>query len=311
MNLKFNLFMKNLPILISLITMFLLSCTKEASTENEKINEQETFKQFAVTKDKFEISSRFLKREVFYLSNNPLLKQVRMFSYDVINRCTEIRLGTIDSSASNPQFQLTQTLTFTYDDNSLLPASVASVRSVFPDLVTNFYYMYNNLGLKIMDSVRVKNLAGEPADRKIHYEYVKNKVYTTPMLTGFPMDYTPTDTLDLLYGGNIGRLASRRKHPDGDRIIVYTFTYDNKISPYSKMNLANSLYFVNSAIGLGYNVPLETHYMGVTANNMTSWTTGSYTVRFNYAYDNYGYPVQKEMFFPGDSLPYWTINFEY
>jgi hypothetical protein len=97
----------------------------------------------------------------------------------------------------------------------------------------------------------------------------------------------------------------------GDQLISYTFAYDQLINPYNKLNIANSLYFEHSSLGIGYNVPLETHYMGVTTNNLISWTTGNYTVQFNYLYDNENYPVRKETFVPGDVVPSRVVLFEY
>jgi hypothetical protein len=92
---------------------------------------------------------------------------------------------------------------------------------------------------------------------------------------------------------------------------TYTFTYDQFISPYRKMNIANSLYFEHPSIGIAYNVPKETHYMGVTTNNMTSWTSGNYTATFKYQYNVDKYPVKKEMYLPGDASPYQVTFFEY
>ena len=93
--------------------------------------------------------------------------------------------------------------------------------------------------------------------------------------------------------------------------MTYTFTYDQFINLYNKLNIANSLYFESAALGIGYNVPPETHYMGVTTNNMTSWTTGNYTVIFKYLYNLDGYPVRKEMFLPGDINPTYVVPIEY
>ena len=267
--------------------------------------------QFAMSAQKFEHSSRLLKREISYTRNNPLLKNVRMFTYDNARRCTEIKIGIIDSSSTNPGFELKQTLTFSYDGSGLLPSSFSSVRTVFPNLVTTYYYKYNNQGRKISDSVRVKNQAGDPADRVIHYVYDNDKVFATPALKGFPMENNSLDTLSLLSRGNIEKVVSRFIRTSGDQIITYTFTYDQAVSPYNKLNIANSLYFESAALGIGYNVPLETHYMGVTTNNMTSWTAGDYTVSFNYLYTHDQYPVRKEMFLPGDVSPFQVILFEY
>jgi hypothetical protein len=290
--------------------MSLLSCKK--SDNPGPPAQAEEFQQFAVTKAKFEMGTKFLKREVYYFSTKPYLKNVRMFSYDGSNRCTEIKIGTIDSSLANPSFTLSQTLTFHYSNpTALLPSSLSSVRTVFPNLITEFYYKFNGNGLKITDSVRVKNMAGEPADRTIHYVYDKDRVYATPVLTGFSMDNVSFDTLDILKAGNIERQTSRSENSTGISKVTYAYTYDQNVSPYNKLNIANSLYFESSVLGLGYNVPLETHYMGVTTNNMTSWVTGSSKAIFNYLYDQDKYPLQKEMFLLGDTSPRQVTFFEY
>jgi hypothetical protein len=157
----------------------------------------------------------------------------------------------------------------------------------------------------------VKNTAGDAAYRVINYVYDKDEVYATPVLSGFSYDNIPFDTLSLLKNGNIEKLVSKKKSPTGESKAVYTFTYDKYISPYNKLNIANSLYFENSGIGIAYNVPLETHYMGVTTNNMTSWSSGSYTVSFRYVYDADKYPVRKEMIMPDNPAPYQVFLFEY
>ena len=298
-------------IITAVLMVFALSCNKEIS-DPEPQPTIDPMPQFAVSAKTLESSSRLLKREVSYTKNNPLLKNVRVFAYDNARRCTEIKIGTIDSSIANPVFNLTQTLTFTYNGSAPVPSSFSSVKTVFPNLVTKFYYKYNSQGRKISDSVRVKNQAGDPADRVIHYVYDDNdRVYATPVLTGFSMENNSLDTLSLLTRGNIEKLVSRMIRATGDQIVTYTFTYDQSVSPYNKLNIANSLYFESAALGIGYNVPLETHYMGVTTNNMTSWTTGSYTVTFKYLYTPDQYPVRKEMFLPGDVTPYQVVLFEY
>ena len=291
--------------------IFILSCNKEISPPEPEPG-TDPIPQFSVSAETFEVSSKFLKREISYTKNNPLLKNVRLFIYDNAMRCTEIKIGTIDSSSANPVFNLTQTLTLKYDSPStLVPAHFYSVKTIFPTLITTFYYQYNSQGRKIMDSVRVKNQAGDPADRVIHYVYDNDRVYATPVFNGFSLENNSLDTLSLLKGGNIGKLVSRMIRSTGDQIVTYTFTYDQFISPYNRLNIANSLYFESAALGIGYNVPLETHYMGVTTNNMTSWTTGTYTVTFKYLYDQDRYPVRKEMYLPGDLNPYQVVYFEY
>jgi hypothetical protein len=293
-----------------LIAICLFSCNKDKSSAQPEPG-ADPIPQFAVITAKFQNTSKFIRREISYFRNNPHLKNVRIFSYDQANRCTEIKIGTIDSSVSNPFFSLKQTLTFGYDGTSILPSSFASVKTVFPNLIVTYYYKYNSYGRKITDSVRVKNTAGDPADRVIHYEYNNDQVYATPKLTGFPMENNSFDTLSLLKGGNIGKVIAKFIRSTGDQTATYTFTYDQFANPYNKLNIANSLYFEHASLGIGYNVPLETHYMGVTINNMTSWTSGNFTMQFRYLYDRDQYPVRKEMFQPGETTPVQVILFEY
>ncbi|HUC80587.1 MAG TPA: hypothetical protein VMR70_06700 [Flavisolibacter sp.] len=290
----------------------LLACTKDVSKQEEKEKPlADPIPQFAVSSAKFQSTAKFLKREISYTKTAPFLKNIRLFTYDNSGRCTEVQLGSIDSASSNPVFTLKQKISFNYNGTSLLPASLSSVRTALPNLTTIFYYQYNSQGRKIMDSVRVKNQAGTPADRVIHYVYGTDKVSVTPMLTGFPMENNSLDTLSLLAGGNIEKLVSRVIRSAGDQFISYTFTYDESVNPYNRMNIANSLYFESASLGLGYNVPQETHYMGVTSNNMTSWTSGTYTVNFRYVYAQDRYPLKKEMFLPGETTPSQTTLFEY
>jgi hypothetical protein len=299
-------------LLPALSTLLLFSCSKEESQSSGKTAE-DPIPQFAVTKARFtSTSSKFLKRELLSNSNNPRLWLVKQFSYDNTNRCTEIKIGTIDSSVSSPAFALRQTLTFDYDGPaSLQPASFSSVRTVFPNLVTTFYCMYNLQGRKIKDSVRVKNQAGDPADRIVNYTYSYDKVTAIPFFRGFPLENNSFDTLSLLSDGNIGKRVSRHIRSTGDQIIQYTFNYDNAISPYNKLNIANSLYFESGSAGVGFNVSFESQYMGVTTNNVTSYTTGNHTVRFRYWYDQDNYPVRKEMYWPGETTPSQITLFEY
>lgn len=309
--------MKHFAIL-SIAILLLTACTKEQARESQPPPvpnppaDTASFHQFSMTAARFAAGARYIRREVTFNATNPALKSVREFSYDAANRCTTILLGTIDSAAASPQFRLSQTLTFNYEGAALLPSSLASVRTVFPNLVTTFYYKYNSAGLKIMDSVRVKNSAGDPADRKVVYVYEKGRVYTTPVLVGFPMDNNGLDTLELLNGGNIEKLVSHIVNTTtGDRLVTYSFSYDNRVSPYNQLNISNSLYFENASIGLGYNVPLELHYQGVTTNNMTAWSTGGYTVTYRYQYDGSNYPVKREQFLPGNTAPSQTTYYQY
>jgi len=288
---------------VAALSLF-ISCKKENKTSISSSPESS----FTI-KERFDKASKILSREVSWNYASPLFKYVRTFSYDENNRVNQIKIGTIDSSSISPVFILSRTLTFHYLGLENVPSSVSSVRSVFPNLVTEFYFQYNSDGLKTRDSVRVKNIAGEPADRMTNYVYDKDKIYSTPLANGFTLDNSAFDTLDFK-AGNIEMISSTYNSSIPAQVI-YTFSYDHNINPYNRMNIATALYFQNSALGIGYNVPLETHYIGLNANNMKTWTSDSYTVTYAYVYDKDRYPIQKMMFLPGNSDPEQVTLFEY
>ncbi len=305
------MFLRN-AFFFSAFVLQLGSCTKREHTETvTPLVDDVKFEQFAVSTATFQRKTKFINREVYFYSRQPALKYIRTFSYGPDNRCEKIVLGTIDSSVSNPKFVLTRTITFNYNGASLLPASLSSVRTIHPNLVTNFYYKYDNHGRKVQDSVAVKNTAGEPASKAIQYEYHNGRVYSTPTVRGFPIDNHSFDTLDLLKGGNIERQLTKMFDAGAERRFTKTYTYDQSVNPYNRLNISNSLYFENAALGLGYSVSLENNYLGVTMNNTASINFGNHLIKFKYVYDQDNYPVKKEIVLPGDIDGYHVTYLEY
>jgi hypothetical protein len=288
--------------LIAFALLAFLSCQKE---NNSPIQEPPV--------DSIPQLPKLLKREVSYTKNKPQLKWVKLFTYDDSKRCTEVSVGVIDSAVTTPSFNLQRKLTFLYDESSSrMPSSVSSWRKSLPNFTDTYYHTYNNLGHKIKDSVSVKNTSGEIGSFVIHYEYGSDKVSGRPVLTGFPMENSSLDTIYFTEAGNIERQATRHLSAGGDEFYSYIFTYDQGVNPYNKLNIENSLYFQHPSIGIGYNVPFETHYIGFNTNNMTSFKTGTLLVTFKYVYDEDQYPIRKEMFRPSDTVnPEEVILFEY
>lgn len=269
-------------------------CSKNNLTETDRSEEPPSK---AYSSNEVIGKLQLLTREVSFVTNNPNLKRIREFSYDEENRCTKIVLGTIDSSGNVlPEFIVSRTLTLYYNDGSSLPYKVASVRSVFPNLVIDFYYKYDDKGAKIQDSVRVRNQFGQPADRVIRYEYEKGLITATPELTNFSI---LNNTFDSLYinNANIVKKVSRMPTTNGDLIRTFAFEYDDKINPYSAINIYNSLYFTNPSINIGFNVPTETHYVGFNRNNISTFITqGVFKTFCFYEYDKFKYPLKSESF---------------
>lgn len=239
---------------------------------------------------------QLLTREVSFTSGNPNLKRIREFSYDEQNRCTKVLLGSIDSSKQVPVFNVTRTITLFYNEGSSLPYKLASVRSVFPHLVTDFYCKYDEKGVKILDSVRVLNQSNVPGDRIVRYEYQKGLILTSPEFTNFPIFFNSFDSL-FTDNANIVRKVTRMPTPTGDQIFTLDCEYDNNINPYAAINIYNSLYFANPGTGIGYNVSSETHYLGFNRNNMSAFTAqGLFRTVVNYEYDKFKYPVKSVAF---------------
>jgi len=253
---------------------------------------------------------QLLTREVSFTSNNPDLKRVREFSYDDQDRCTQVIVGTIDSSKPAPVLTVSRVLTFFYDGASLLPYKAATVRTVFPNLVTDYFYKYDEKGIKVQDSVRVLNQANEPADRVVNYQYGKDLIVATPELTGFPIFFNPFDSL-FTDNANIIKKVSTTPTPNGDQVLTFTFEYDKKINPYAAINIYNSLYFTNPALGIGYNVPTESHYIGFNRNNITAFSLEGFKTVVVYEYDKFKYPVKSETFAEEDPSFKTTTYFTY
>jgi hypothetical protein len=295
--------MKYLLAVAAALSLF-ISCKKENKNSTNALIESSS-----TIRERFDKASKFLSREVSWNYASPLFKYVRTFSYDANSRVTQIKIGTIDSSSISPVFTLSRILTFHYSGSENVPSTVSSVRMVFPNLVTEYYFQYNSDGLKARDSVRVKNILGEPADRVTNYVYDKDKIYSTPFANGFTLDNAGFDTIDFK-AGNIEMLSHTYKFGTEAK-VKYSFSYDHNINPFNRMNIATGLYFQNSALGIGYNVPLETHYIGLNANNIRTWTSDSDTFTYTYLYDKDRYPIRKTMFLPGNTNPEQVTAFEY
>jgi hypothetical protein len=209
-----------------------------------------------------------------------------------------------------PVFNISRTITLFYNGDNQLPEKVQSVRTVFPNLITEFFYKYDENGNKITDSVRVLNQMGQPADRVVRYSYSgKDSIISTPEFVNFSIFNNPFDTL-IIDKSNIAKLSRRTPTPIGDRFNVYDFEYDNNINPYNALNIYNSLYITNPALGIGYNISVHNQYIGVNQNNIVAYVQDN-AVRFvfDYIYDEFKYPIKAEFYLEGTSFVTTTYFF--
>ena len=69
------------------------------------------------------------------------------------------------------------------------------------------------------------------------------------------------------------------------------------------------MYFTNSSLGIGYNVPTETHYMGLNRNNITAFSLDGFKTVVKYQYDKFKYPVKSESFAEVDPSSFRTTTY--
>jgi hypothetical protein len=303
--------MKPLFSLISVASLFLFSCSKDKLTSQGEVSEEYSTG-FNIPSNGPVGRLQLLTREVSFTSNSPSLKQVREFLYDTDNRCTQIKIGTIDSSGNVPPvFNISRVFTFIYEGNNPLPEKVQSARTVFPNLVTEFFYEYDEDGNKINDSVRVLNQAGQPADRNVRYKYIgKDSIISTPEFVNFPIFNNPFDTL-VIDKSNLIRLIRRTLLITGSRLNTYDFEYDNNVNPYNALNIYNSFYLANPAIGIANNVFVQGQYAGISQNNIIAYTQDIITeFVIDYTYDKFKYPVKSEFYLSGSTFK-TTTYFSY
>ncbi len=235
---------------------------------------------------------QLLTREVAFSSATPFRKKVLEFIYDEQNRCTSIFHSVIDSSLEVPLPVLSRTYTFFYTGNSTLPYKTTQVHQELPELVFSYYHTYDKNGLKIKDSISQLNFAGERGWTVIRYDYYKSHITSVPFRAAFSDYLSSYDTI-FFDKSNITKIFTSMPLEASIVRRSVELKYDNNVNPYSVINLYNSLYFTNSTLGIGFNILSETHYMGLSQNNVTETLTGiGAKTLVIYEYDNLRYPVK-------------------
>ena len=296
--------MKSINLLVSLMILLLASCSKEISPD------EEIFETRAISNKNNTKKTKLIKREVSFTVANPQLKIVKQFFFDQRNRVVKVEVGRIDSSLANPTFQVRQTLNFFYNGLNNLPHSMTLVRSFFPNLVTTYYYTYNQFNEKVMDSVKAINVQGQVGYFKVAYTHEGKNIFVTPYTEAFSLDLMPYDTLTLK-NHNIERLIKKTFVRGAETKNEYFFTYDKHPNPFNKLNIYNSLYFTNSSMGVGYNVIFFNHYAGINRNNLLSYGIAEILNHFTYVYDADDYPLKQDSFLSGTSSPYEITYYQY
>lgn len=186
--------------------------------------------------------------DTLYYDRGVADKEGEVFKYDVLDRVQSIKYYEILSRTNAVNNQ--RTCTFFYNGNNQLPAymDVSWIEAYTYDYSYRIYYFYNSNNLKVKDSL--VNLTGSTLFNRVHkYEYndttllvkvksykintgklyrtdsVKIKNYNTDTLFSNCEDYSP------ITANSTG--------------ISYNSQYDDKVNPFSKLNITPALFLSN------------------------------------------------------------------
>ncbi len=278
------------------------SCEKELSTENG--NSPTGNSGFTSSSDSNYLSKiTFIDRQTGVSDTG-----VRTFTYDNLKRVTS--MDTRWTNHISASADLTNDfVNYYYTGTDTLPFKVRYIRSEGMDIDSTFRYLsYNSAGKLLRDSAMdYDHSSGGYIITKITggLSYASNMIYGNTRslilydLNNLADSYTIKDTLTLSTAGNV---TERRELVESDNISVptdfylHTLTYNNKPSPYVRVNVNN----IFPVLQRQYDLSFE--QMG-SKNNRSSvkeefFSNGvSYGVYFSdisngYTYRSDGMPVQ-------------------
>lgn len=271
--------MKIVPLMLLLLAgSILVSCQKEISSETK--TEEETQGDRLLTRITYtEDDSRFIDS----------------FEYDVQDRCTRYVSIYYDLTNPNPQPYI-YFHEFYYNGNEMLPFKITDTSQ---GRGMSWLIHYDAQKRKTVDSF---THFGSGDKQVVHYAYSTNRIIAT---TTYSLSGTISkDTFDY-DGNNVSRYGVGMENSG----IKYTWhniaTYDTRINPVNKMNIATSVLF-------GANGTLGTPN-GLNKNNVLTETYSNNgapaeLVTYQYVYDADNYPLSATYVGPGIQ---GTITFDY
>jgi hypothetical protein len=255
--------MKIVPLMLLLMAgTILVSCQKEISSE---------------TKTE-ELQSERLLTKITYTGDDS--RFIDSFEYDVQDRCTRYVSIYYDLSIPNPQPYI-YFYEFYYNGNETLPYKIADTSQ---GRGMTWLVGYDAQKRKTVDSMLYFSSDEKQVSR---YTYSSNRVIAVSLYTSPSYTSLNKDTFDF-DGNNVTRYSVAMD--DGSAIYTWqnTMTYDTRINPVSKMNIATAVLF--GAFGT-----LGTPN-GLNKNNVLSETYSSNgqppsTASYQYVYDADNFPV--------------------
>jgi hypothetical protein len=223
----------------------------------------------------------------------------RYYLYDNLKRVINIIDTGYEAGATMPPITYSKTQYF-YNGNDTLPykkitiSKIVSIANVSKDTATSFYTFNQNAQL-ISDSTInsfdgyyfPSNVLVKTIKKTVQsLTYVGNKIYGLQQLSYLQnlngssqnQSYTRRDTVSKDGLGNIISASYKKIYPNpafGPDYHYATFTYDNKYSPFYKINIQKTISFFNlsfyrdasSYYEIGPNNILKIHEVSILSNN--------------------------------------------
>lgn len=306
--------------LITVIFFFLNACQKEISLErNQNPNIP------ALISDSNYLSTKYFIDKVGSTIDTTTTK----YYYDNLKRVSK----TLETSKNNGVIAAKDSIIFFYNATDTIPVKKFEYYEAFGngarrDTILSFF-TYNNLNRLIKDSTMIfeKEIVFYNYSIKksiCNYSYSSNKIYGFKTFTllyqlvNSQFDYLQNDTVTIDANKNI--IESRQTSligtlPTIPESRLYTFTYDNKPSPYLNQNInyifpnipeGTNLYFLNQLGSKNNRLKVREDVFTTTGGyNIYEDLTGKYT------YNSLGFPI--EIFIPEPSIPndYTKLIFSY
>lgn len=211
------------------------------------------------------------------------------YHYDSLNRVTEIKQYLLDSLEGNRKMTFIKTRQCFYNGVERLPYKTKGFH-YFAE--KEIWYFYDSSGRLLTDSM---SGAGKNDAYAIYNYRWNNDTIIKDLQSPLMIQQTST----VVNNHNIASIAVLKHVASHLGLTHVTFTYDNKVNPMNKLNIAPIM-----TISWPY-ITTDQRTSGYNKNNITEWTLGSlnynnaftpkHTWTYTYKYNNADLPVECEI----------------
>jgi hypothetical protein len=247
------------------------------------------------TEDPGQTQERFLTKVVYTELDATF---VDSFEYDAQGRCTRLVILTYFSGMGfdpEPSFY-----DFYYNGADTLPFKITDT-SQGREMI--WLIQYDSQKRKIADSILYTVSGGKSVS---YYTYSPNAITATSTYSQAGMPGNPVQHIYNYDGSNCTKYSNSGSGGAGS--FELTMTYDNRINPISRLNIANAVLF--GTVGtLG-------DFEGLNRNNYLSVTFASPTIpggttNYQYVYDAEGYPLSATYIDQSNPSQAGSVKYEY